>query len=71
MLNSAKLKTPQNPQTYHRQILGRHEILQNLSKKMAVFLDQHNFVNIESILVILDVLSSPDRVLSNCNTFVR
>ena len=48
---------------YHRQILGRHEILQNLSKKMVIFLDQHNFVNIESILVILDVLSRPDRVL--------
>ena len=56
---------------HHRQILGQHEILRNLLQKMAIFLNQHNFVTIGSILVILDVLSSPDRVLSNCNTFVR
>ena len=59
-----KSPTPRpSKRIYHRQILGHHEILQNLSEKMVIFLDQHNFVNIESILVIFDVLSSPDRVL--------
>ena len=41
-----------------------------LLQKNALFSNQHNFATIGSILEILDVLSSPDHVLSNFGTFV-
>ena len=48
-----------------------HEILQNPIEKMDIFSNEHNFATIGSILEILDVLNSSDRVLANFDTFVR
>ena len=40
-------------------------------KKKVIFPNDRNFATIGSILEILDVLNSPDRVLSNFGTFLR
>ena len=57
--------------TDHVQILGQHENPRFSVKKLTDFSNRHNFATIGPILEILDVLSSPDRVLSNFDTFVR